>query len=78
MAAELIFSGALAGFLGTLAAAGVAWVLARRVFDFAWTPAIWWLAVGIAVGALLALAVGWMALRHVVNAPPLRTLRAVT
>ena len=78
MAAELIFSGALAGFLGTLAAAGVAWVLARRVFDFAWTPAIWWLVVGIVAGALLALAVGWMALRHVVNAPPLRTLRAAS
>ena len=78
MAAELIFSGALAGFLGTLAAAAVAWVLARRVFDFDWTPAIWWLVAGTVAGALLALAVGWMALRHVVNAPPLRTLRAAS
>lgn len=77
MAAELVLSGAFAGLLGTAAASGVAWVLARRVFDFAWAPSPAWFAVGIAAGALLALAVGWLALRSVVRTPPLRTLRAL-
>lgn len=77
MAAELALSGAFAGLLGTGAAAAVAWVLARRVFDFAWTPSPAWFVVGTVAGAVLALAVGWMTLRQVVRAPPLRTLRAL-
>ncbi|SCC95078.1 putative ABC-type transport system, permease component [Thiomonas sp. X19] len=77
MAAELLLTGALAGLLGTVAAATVAWVLARRVFDFAWTPSPAWFAVGTAIGAVLALAVGWLALRRVLRAPPLRTLQAL-
>ncbi|MHB1690592.1 MAG: ABC transporter permease [Thiomonas sp.] len=77
MAAELLLTGALAGLLGTVAAATVAWVLARRVFDFAWTPSPAWFAVGTAIGAVLALAVGWLALRRVLRAPPLHTLQAL-
>jgi putative ABC transport system permease protein len=76
MAAELLLTGALAGLLGTTAAATVAWVLARRVFDFTWTPSPAWFAVGAVAGGVLALAVGWLTLRRVVRAPPLRTLRA--
>ncbi len=77
MAAELLLTGALAGLLGTAAAATVAWVLARHVFDFAWTPSPVWFAVGTAVGAVLALVVGWLALRQVLRAPPLQTLQAL-
>ncbi|NNM64946.1 MAG: FtsX-like permease family protein [Burkholderiales bacterium] len=77
MTAELLLSGALAGLLGTAAAAIVAWVLARRVFDFTWTPSPAWFALGTTLGAVLALAVGWLALRRVLRAPPQRTLQAL-
>ncbi len=77
MALELLLSGALAGALGATAGAGAAWLLARRVFEFAWTPSAWWLLGGVAGGAALALAVGWLSLRRVLRVPPLRLLRAL-
>ena len=75
MAAELLLSGLLAGLLGSAAAGSAAWLLARRVFDFHWLPAPWWLALGGAAGALLALAAGWLSLRRVLRTPALRLLR---
>lgn len=76
LAVELLLSGAIAGLLGAGGAGLAAWLLARRVFEFAWTPSPWWLAAGGGAGALLALAVGWLSLRRVLRTPPLRLLRA--
>ena len=73
--AELLGVGALAGTLASAAAIGVGWLLARRVFEFDWTPAPWVTLAGATAGALLALAAGWWGLRGVLLRPVLQTLR---
>ncbi len=76
MAAELLLAGALAGLLGAGGAMAAAWLLARKVFEFAWLPSPLWLPAGMLAGALLALIVGWLSLRRVLHLPPMRLLRA--
>jgi putative ABC transport system permease protein len=73
--AELLGVGALAGFLASLAAMAVGWLLARYAFEFTWNPSPWVPLVGMAAGALLALAAGWWGLREVLRRPVLETLR---
>jgi putative ABC transport system permease protein len=73
--AELLGVGALAGFLASMAAMAVGWLLARYAFDFSWNPAPWVPLAGSATGALLALAAGWWGLREVLTRPVLQTLR---
>jgi len=74
-AIELALTGALAGLLAALGASFGGWALARWVFDltWGWPPMVW--PVGVAAGVLCALAGGWPGLRHVLNQPPLRSLR---
>ncbi|GAB1385766.1 FtsX-like permease family protein [Melaminivora sp.] len=73
--AELAGVGLLAGFLAASMALAVGWLLARQVFDFAWT-APWWVPLaGALAGALLALCAGWWALRELLRRPVLQTLR---
>ena len=75
---ELLAVGALAGLLAALAAAGVGWALASRVFEFTWQVP-WWLPVGgMLGGALLALVSGSWSLRGVVHAPVVTTLRRLS
>lgn len=74
-AAELLGLGALAGALAGVASLAVGWVLAERVFDFAWQAPLWWPLVGAAVGALLAWSVGWWGLRDVLRRPAAQSLR---
>lgn len=72
---ELIFTGALAGLLGAAGATAVAWALANYVFEFALGWHAWpWIA-ALAVGMLTAWGAGALALRGVLRAPPLVTLR---
>jgi putative ABC transport system permease protein len=73
--AELLGVGALAGFLASLAAIVVGWLLARQVFEFAWAPSPWVPLFGTAVGAVLALLAGWWGLRDVLRRPVVETLR---
>jgi putative ABC transport system permease protein len=73
--AELLGVGALAGFLASLAAIVVGWLLARQVFEFAWTPSPWVPLFGTVVGAVLALLAGWWGLREVLKRPVVETLR---
>jgi len=72
---EFLLVGSLAGLLAAAGATAVGWSLARFVFDFAWvfSPVVW--IAGITVGAACAFVGGWVGLRHVLNQPPLQTLR---
>jgi putative ABC transport system permease protein len=73
--AELLGVGALAGFLASVAAMVVGWLLARYAFEFSWNPAWWVPLAGSAAGAVLALMAGWWGLREVLRRPVLDTLR---
>jgi putative ABC transport system permease protein len=73
--AELAGVGLLAGFLASLVASVVGWALARFVFEFEWTVALWVPVVGALAGAALALAAGWWGLREVVQRPVMDALR---
>lgn len=73
--AELLAVGALAGGLAAAATAGVAWVLAREVFQFAWILPWWLVPGGLLSGAVLAWAGGVWGLRGVLRAPVMATLR---
>lgn len=72
---ECVLIGAVAGAMAASGAALTGWVLARFVFDFAWTfsPMLW--VVGIGAGAACALGGGWAGLRTVLTQAPLQTLR---
>jgi putative ABC transport system permease protein len=76
-ALQLAGIGALSGFLAALIASGMAWLLAKYVFNFEWTLSpllpLW----GSLLGATLTLAIGWQALRGVLNQPVMTSLRAI-
>lgn len=75
---EMACLGALAGLLSALAASGLAWGLARYVFEFNWVIP-WWAPVGgVLSGAGLALWAGWWGLRDVLRRPVMLTLRQAT
>jgi putative ABC transport system permease protein len=76
--AELAGLGALAGAVAALCAAGLAWALARFVFEFAWSPAWALWPVCMAAGALMAWVAGAWGLRDVLRRPVAQTLRAAT
>jgi len=72
---EVLAVGGLAGLLAAAGASVVAWALSAYVFDFRITLSAWpWLA-GVGVGMAAAWAGAAMALRGVLRAPPLLTLR---
>ncbi|WP_139826476.1 ABC transporter permease [Derxia lacustris] len=74
-ALELLLTGGLAGLLAALAAAGMAAVLGREVFDLDTRFQAGAVAIGVALGAGLALAAGAWLMRGVLNRPPLESLR---
>jgi len=73
--AELLGVGLLAGFLASVVASAVGWALAKYVFEFDWSVALWVPLAGALCGALLALAAGWWGLRDVLKRPVVQTLR---
>lgn len=73
--AELAGVGLLAGFLASIVAVAIGWVMARYVFDFSWSISPWVPLLGAASGALLALAAGTLGLRSVLSRPVMQTLR---
>jgi putative ABC transport system permease protein len=72
---EHLLSGAAAGVLAALGATLGHWALAKFVFKLEWhmSPLLW--GAGMAAGLVCAAAGGWLALRPVLNQPPLHSLR---
>jgi len=67
--------GSLAGLLAASAAGVTGWVLAHQVFEFPFQPSPWLWPLGMVAGALCALGGSWLGLRHILQQPPLLSLR---
>jgi putative ABC transport system permease protein len=75
-ALQLAGIGALSGFLAAVVATVMAWLLAKYVFSFEWIVSPLLPVLGLAIGAMLTLAIGWQALRGILNQPVMTSLRA--
>ncbi len=75
VAAEFSALGFLSGTLAAFGATAIGWVLARRLFSLQYTLDPWLWVAGLVCGTILVGASGTLAARHVVNTPPLHTLR---
>jgi putative ABC transport system permease protein len=73
--AELAGVGLLAGFLASIIAVAIGWVMARYVFEFNWNITLWAPLVGALAGSALALIAGTYVLRSVLQRPVIETLR---
>jgi putative ABC transport system permease protein len=73
--AEFTTLGLLSGLLAALGASVAGYFLARFVLEVAYSPDPWVWLIGLAGGAALVAASGWLATRSVVNHPPVATLR---
>jgi putative ABC transport system permease protein len=73
--AELAGVGLLAGFLASIVAVAIGWVMARYVFEFSWNITLWAPLVGALAGSALALIAGTYVLRSVLQRPVIETLR---
>ncbi len=74
-ALQLAGIGALSGFLAACVATALAWGLAKWVFNFEWTLSPAMPVVGLLAGSALTLAIGWWALRGILNQPVMQSLR---
>ena len=75
-ALQLAGIGALSGFLAASVALVLAWGLAKWVFKFEWALSPVLPVVGLLLGAVLTLTIGWWALRGILNQPVMQSLRA--
>ena len=76
MLVELAVVGGIAGLIAAACAMALGQVIARRVFDLDLPLNFFLPALSTLAGALLAVAVGWFAVRRLLEAPPLLALRA--
>ena len=76
MLTELAVTGTTAGLIAALGASALGQVIARRVFELSlpFDPLL--LLYSAAGGAVLSVAVGWLAMRRLLQTPPLLALRA--
>ncbi len=72
---ELLAVGALAGLMAAAGATAAAWALSHWVFEFDIRFTIWPWLIGVSVCMLAAWLAGAMALRGVLQTPPLAILR---
>jgi len=72
---ELVLVGGVSGLLAAAASLGIGAALAERVFSLSLEPRWSVLLIGAAVGALISLLAGWVALRPVLRTPAWRTLK---
>jgi putative ABC transport system permease protein len=75
VAAEFSALGFLSGTLAAFGATGVGWILANRLFSLPFSLDPWVWIVGLVCGTILVGLSGTLATRHVVNTPPIVTLR---
>ena len=75
--AEFAGLGILAGLVAALAAVVIAWVLARQVFDLAFTPGAEIVLAGIVLGGVGIGLAGTLSTRFILNQPPVQTLRSL-
>ncbi len=73
--AEFALLGGIAGLLGGVGAAGLAWALARQVFHLDYRPDPWLPLLGLAAGAIGAALAGWAGSAGVLKRPALGALR---
>lgn len=73
--AEFAALGLLAGTLAALGATVAGYFVATHMLELTYSPDAWVWIIGLAGGALLVAAAGWLATRSVVRQPPLYTLR---
>lgn len=71
---ELILLGSWAGGLAAVVANAAAWFLAEKVFNLVFHFNLFSLLLGIGLGIMCTISVGWLGLRPVLSQPPLRTL----
>lgn len=74
--AELLVVGSIAGLIAALGAGLLGQVLARQIFQMEMPLNLWLPIIASVSGALLAVAVGWLAVRQLLRTPPLIALRA--
>lgn len=74
--AEFAAIGGLAGLIASLGAIAIGQLLAQKAFQFGVAIAYWLPLAAIAGGAMLVMAVGWLAASRLIAVPPLETLRA--
>lgn len=72
---EYSLLGSLAGILAASGAASIGYILAHQVFDFSFHPSPLLWVFGLLAGALCAVVGAWAGLRHILNQPPLLSLR---
>lgn len=73
---ELAVIGGLAGLLAALGASALGQLIAARVFELELPLALWLPPAAMLGGAGLAVGVGWLAIRRLLDTPPLLALRA--
>ncbi len=73
--AEFAVIGLLAGGIAALAATGLGYVLASRVFHLPYHFNLWLWAAALASGGAGVMLAGWLGTRSVLRQPPLQTLR---
>ena len=76
LAAEFIAIGMLAGIIAAAGAGGLAFFVASRIFELDYVPGLGVLAVGLGAGGIIVGVSGTLAVRSVVNSPPVASLRA--
>jgi len=76
MLAELAVIGGLAGLLAAAGAMALGQLIAWRVFALELPLTVWLPLASLLGGALLAIAIGWLAIRSLLDTPPLQALRA--
>jgi len=75
LAAEFVALGLLAGLIGAAGAGGLAWLVAAQVFELDYWPGPGLLALGLIAGGAIVGLSGTLALRSVVDTPPVASLR---
>jgi putative ABC transport system permease protein len=76
LAVEFGLIGLLAGTVAAVGALATAWLVSEAVFNLPWAPNLWLLPVGASLGALGVGTAGLLAVRRLVDVPPVVVLRA--